>query len=155
MQGGDVQTMSIKPAEVNASGIYTTNRTITGLQAGAWNATATVVVFDVCLQDDKTGDRLQFNSTSGDYIFCVFPTVVAGDPGRVSIPWYGITTSDTGSVGWNGCTITLQHNSTDGRVTAQMDRCAQTGSATVQPASSKTKFTITDRDTRNNTCACQ
>jgi len=155
MQGGGVQTIRIPPSDVNANGTYTTTRTITGVQAGVWNATATVVVFDVCLQDDKTGNRLQFNSTSGDYIFCVFPTVVAGDPGRVNIPWYGITTPDTGSVGWSGCTITLQHNSTDGRVTAQLDKCTQAGSATVQPASSKITFTITDRDTRNNTCACK
>jgi len=155
MQGGDVQTIRIPPSDVNAYGTYTTTRTITGVQAGAWNATATVVVFDVCLQDDKTGDRLQFNSTTGDYIFCAFPTVVAGDPGRVNIPWYGITTPDTGSVGWSGCTITQQHNSTDGRVTAQLDKCTQAGSATVQPASSKITFTITDRDTRNNTCACK
>jgi hypothetical protein len=74
MQGGDVQTIRIPPSDVNAYGTYTTTRTITGVQAGAWIATATVVVFDVCLQDDKTGDRLQFNSTTGDYIFCAFPT---------------------------------------------------------------------------------
>jgi hypothetical protein len=154
MQGGDVQTIRISPSDVNAYGTYTTTRTITGVQAGAWNSTATVVVFNVCLQDDKTGDRLQFNSTTGDYIFCVFPSVVAGDPGRVNISWYGTTTPDTGSVGWSGCIITLQHNSTDGRVTAQTDRCTQTGSATVQPASSKITFTITDRDMRNNTCTC-
>ena len=156
MQGGDVQTMSIKPAEVQSNGTFTTTRTITGVQTGAWNATATIVVFDFCLQDEKTGDLLQWNSTTGDYRFCnVFPTVAAGDPGRVNVSWYGVTTPDTGSVGWSGCTITLQHNSTDGRVKAEVDRCTQTGSATVQPASSKTTFTITDRDMRNNTCTCR
>ncbi len=156
MQGGDVQSMTIKPSEVQSNGTFTTTRTITGVQTGVWNATATVVVFDVCLQDDKTGDQLQFNSTTGDYHFCnLFPTTVAGDAGRINISWYGTNTPETGSVGWGGCTITLQHNSTDGWVKAQMDRCSQTGSATVQPASTKTKFTITDRDTRDNTCACK
>ncbi len=156
MQGGNTQTMSIKPSDVQSNGTFTTTRTITGVQTGVWNATATVVVFDFCLQDEKSGNLLQFNSTTGDYHFCnLFPTLVAGESGRINISWYGTTTPDTGSVGWSGCTITLQHNSTDGRVKAQVDRCTQTGSATIQPASSKTTFKITDRDTSNNTCVCK
>jgi hypothetical protein len=164
MQGGDVQTMSIKPAEVQQNGMFITTRTITGVQTGGWNATATVVVFDFCLQDESNpGNVVLVNAQTGDYEFCthqpqstnVFPWVVAGDPGRVSYAWYGTTTPDTGSVVKTGCTITLEHNATDGRVTVQMDRCTQTGTATVQPASSKIKVTITDRDMRNNTCTCK
>src|SRR5258708_9577878 len=70
MQGGEVQTMSIKPSEVQPNGTFTTTRTITGIQAGVWEATATVVVFDVCLQDDNNGNSIMISRDTGDYIFC-------------------------------------------------------------------------------------
>ena len=44
MQGGDVQTRSIKPSEVQADGSFTMTRTMTGTQAGAFSVTATVIV---------------------------------------------------------------------------------------------------------------
>lgn len=43
MEGGDVQTRSIKPSEVQADGSFTFTRTMTGLQAGGFSVTATVV----------------------------------------------------------------------------------------------------------------
>lgn len=43
MQGGDVQTKSIKPNEVQADGSFTMTRRMTGQQAGAFSVTATVV----------------------------------------------------------------------------------------------------------------
>jgi hypothetical protein len=156
MQGGNSQTLQAPPSsDPNAKFVF--NLPITATKGpGPFSVTATVVVFNVCLQDDSNGNQISINSTTGDYRFCnVFPTVVAGDSGRVDVVWYGTTTPETGAVTKAGCIITLQHNSKDGRVQAQIDRCTQTGNATVQPASSKTTFTITDKDTTNNTCTCK
>jgi hypothetical protein len=43
MEGGDTQTVQIRPADVRADGTFETKRTLTGLQAGAFGVTATVV----------------------------------------------------------------------------------------------------------------
>lgn len=156
MQGGNSQTLQAPPSsDPNAKFVF--NLPITATKGpGPFSVTATVVVFNVCLQDDSNGNQISINSTTGDYRFCnVFPTVVAGDSGRVDVVWYGTTTPETGAVTKAGCIITLQHNAKDGRVQAQTDRCTQTGSATVQPAPGKTRFTITDRNTTNNTCTCK
>ncbi|HEX5702760.1 MAG TPA: hypothetical protein VFX97_06150 [Pyrinomonadaceae bacterium] len=72
MDGGNFQNLRIKPEEVKLDGRYTTNRTITALQAGGFSVTATVIVrpFDICLQDEVDPSRMfQFNSFTGDYSF--------------------------------------------------------------------------------------
>jgi hypothetical protein len=186
MQGGDMQTMSIKPAEVQSNGTFATTRTITGVQSGVWNATATVVVFDVCLQDDNNGNAIIFSSETGDYVFCQTRTpssvTVGGtdvkqppspantpipgpagievvNPGGLSAPRFrGFIYNEPLNIGtiWrNGCTIDLKEDTSDRHVQAHADRCTQSGSATVQLGPLKPRFTITDRDTRNNTCACK
>ena len=43
MEGGDVQTRLIRPAEVNRDGTFTMTRTVTGRETGAFTVTATVV----------------------------------------------------------------------------------------------------------------
>lgn len=180
MQGGDSQTMSIKPSDVQSNGTYTTTRTITGRQTGGFSVTATVVTFDTCLEDD--GDPLRvllFNVATGDFVFCqgrgdraeqsgmslsTFELlhdysggvrVPAGEaidvrpkPGAVSIgPGESVTRDGT---------ITMaDFNFAGGRVQAQVDWSKHTGSATVQLTNPKQRFTITDRDTRNNTCTCK
>jgi hypothetical protein len=191
MQGGNTQTMSIKPAEVQSNGIYTTTRTITGVQAGVWNATATVVVFDFCLQDDANGDLLTFSSTTGDYIFCQGRSALAGpnpialstlnflgtdfssgvrvsagdvnDSGRsATIP---VSIGPGASITRNGAITVADFNYKPGYIHIQIDDYSHTGSASgyvYQPPTvpsnagpKKINFTITDRDTRNNTCACK
>jgi hypothetical protein len=146
MEGGDVQTKTIEPGEVKRDGTYRMTRKITGQQAGAFNVTATVVVFDICLQGDKSGDSLMFSSGTGDYIFC--------EPGSRTNAVKPANANGAGSVVRNGCIITLQHDAPDRRVQAQIDRCTQTANATVQFGPGKTTFTITDRDAKNNTCPC-
>ena len=72
MDGGNFQNLRIKPSEVTPEGRYTINRAITGVQAGGFNVTATVIVrrFDFRLQDDADPNRLfHFNSFTGDYLF--------------------------------------------------------------------------------------
>jgi hypothetical protein len=43
MEGGDTQTVQIRPSDVRADGTFQTQRTLTGLQAGAFGVTATVI----------------------------------------------------------------------------------------------------------------
>jgi hypothetical protein len=152
MQGGDVQTMSIKPADVKAGGTFTTARTITGEQTGVFSVVATVVVFDVCLVDDNNGNSIILNRETGDYIFCG-----GAKPMSLSTMDFGGGVSpQTGrgvEVNSKGSIFNLEHNAPDRRVLINLR--GTSGTATVQTTGSKQKFTITDRDTRNNTCACK
>jgi photosystem II stability/assembly factor-like uncharacterized protein len=95
--------------------------------------------FDVCLQDDSSGSMLRVNTTTGDYQF-----VICG----------GLTLSGTGAITRRGCLITLQQNGPDRRVLASIDTCAKRGSAAIQIFSAGATFTIIDRNTANDTCAC-
>jgi hypothetical protein len=95
--------------------------------------------YNVCLQDDSNGNLLQFDSVSGAYQF-----TTCG----------GLTLSGTGTLMQRGCTITLQDARGDRRLLASFDSCAHRGSATVQATTRGITFTITDRNTANDTCAC-
>jgi hypothetical protein len=182
MQGGDVQSMTIKPAEVQSNGTFTTTRTITGVQAGVWNASATVVVFNTCLEDD--GDPLRvllFSVTTGDYIFCPGRGSVAGTkPNALSTLNFGGSdftggvrvaagdVNDSGGRGAdlvsigpgasmykNGAVTVADFNYKPGYIHVQIDAFNHTGNAMVQTTKPKQTFTITDHDTRNNTCSCK
>jgi hypothetical protein len=96
--------------------------------------------FDLCLQDDSTGSIIQINSTTGDYQFANCG---------------GIAIGGTGTINKKGGTYTLQHNSSDRRVTARIDTGANRGSATVTLFSAGGVFTIIDKNTANNSCACR
>jgi uncharacterized delta-60 repeat protein len=95
--------------------------------------------FDVCLQDDNSGNLLQVNSLTGEYQFsnCT-----------------GLTLGGIGTVTKRGCTITLQHNAADRRINAKLDSCQNKGTASVQLFSTGAIFSITDKNTANNTCTC-
>ena len=150
MEGGMFQPLTIQPSQVGADGSYSTSRGITGVQAGGWMATATVVVqpLNICLQDDNNANTvLLINSYTGVYTFSCPGCSSTGQTG-------GATPPGKGSVTMKGCTITLQDNTPDRHVKAQIDQCAKTGSASVQTSSPKMKFTITDRNIANNTCVC-
>lgn len=96
--------------------------------------------FDICIQDDGNGNIFQFNSTTGEYQF----TNCAGS-----------TSGGIGSVTRNGRVITLQHNASDRRVLARVDTSVNKATATIQLLSPRATFTITDRNTANNTCTCR
>jgi len=179
MTGGNSQTMSIKPSDVQSTGTFTTTRTITGVQTGGWNATATVVTFNTCLEDD--GDPLRvllFNVGTGDFIFCqgrsentaekpillsTFPVVdlgggalvLAGD-GIDSAVKPGATSIGPGaSLIRAGAITSADFNFTGAQVHVELNEYSHAGSATVQTSNPKKTFTIRDRDTRNNTCSCK
>jgi peptidoglycan hydrolase CwlO-like protein len=161
MQGGDAQTMSIKPAEVSSSGMFITTRTITGVQAGGWNATATVVVYDICIQDDTNPNQvLLFMSATGDFKFC--PGGVSG--GTATAPLS--STDFTGGISVqagdgldvvtrNGAITAGDFKFAGGQMSLQIDDVKHNGNATVQTTNPKQSFIITDRDMRNNTCTCK
>lgn len=80
----------------------------------------------------------------------VAPPTVTWSPTSVSRSMLEIP--GTGSVAIKGCIITLQHNAPDRRVMSRLDTCSNTGEASVQTNSSKTTFTITDKNTADNSC---
>jgi hypothetical protein len=96
--------------------------------------------FDSCVQDDATKDFLGFNSQTGEYTF----THCAGGP----------TISGVGKVTKSGCIIALQDSPPTYRLVARVDTCQKKGSASLQSFSLHRTFTITDRNTTNNTCTC-
>ena len=96
-------------------------------------------LFNICIQDDSNGDLFRFNSNTGDYQFTNCS---------------GFTLSGTGSLIKKGSIITLQHYAADRRVLARIDTSVNKGTASIQVFSQGTTFTIMDRNTANNTCAC-
>ena len=95
--------------------------------------------FNICLHDDSSGDLLRFNSNTGDYLFTNCS---------------GFTLSGTGSLIKKGSIMTLQHYAADRRIVARIDMSVNKGTASIQVFPQGTTFTITDRNTANNTCAC-
>lgn len=95
--------------------------------------------FNLCLQDDSNGNLLRINSTTGEYQFTNCK---------------GVTISGTASLTSRGCLVTLEVNGPDRRVLARFDTCLKTATASVQIFSQPATFTIMDRNTANNTCAC-
>jgi hypothetical protein len=96
--------------------------------------------FDACLQDETTRDTFQFSSTTGEYRF----TRCGGS----AISGTGVLTS-------RGCVTILQDSRPDRRILVRLDTCLGRGTASVQVFSQGMPVTLTDRDIKNNTCACQ
>lgn len=109
MDGGMFQQLFIQPSQVGADGRYVTTRGITGVQAGGWSATSTVVTtpFNIVLRDPDPPQTIVLNSFTGDYVFC----------------GAGIKLSGTGKIQRSGCSITLTHDAPDRRVFGRIDAC--------------------------------
>lgn len=95
--------------------------------------------FNLCLQDDSNRSVLQLNSITGDYFFSNCQGVSISGRGRVTV---------------KGAIVTLQDFSGDRRVLASFDGTIRKGSAVLQLFSPTRTFTITDRNTSDNTCSC-
>jgi hypothetical protein len=117
---------------------YTANDS--AAQSNTATVTITVSPFDVCLQDDASGDALMMNSTTGDYRFtaCGASFTLSGT-GRVKLKK-------------KGCVISLKDSRSDRDVKASFNRCRNKGSAAV--AAQGRTFHITDSRTTDNACAC-
>lgn len=102
----------------------------------------TVTLFDICLQDDSNTSRvllfISSGSQAGEYRFCCGSTLITG----------------RGTATRKGSTFTLIHNLTDRRVQASVDTSIGRGSALLQSPSGFTLCSITDRNTRDNSCEC-
>ncbi|HXG63567.1 MAG TPA: beta-propeller fold lactonase family protein [Blastocatellia bacterium] len=96
--------------------------------------------FDLCIQDSSTGNTLRINSTTGGYQFFNCSS--------------GLTVGGMGQVQRIGCFITFNHFATDRRIIARVNTCSKQGYAAVRIFSALSVVRIVDRDTSNNTCAC-
>ncbi|HSB12623.1 MAG TPA: Calx-beta domain-containing protein [Blastocatellia bacterium] len=121
------------------TGSTTVTCTATDTAGNTASCSFSVTVFDVCLQDDSNPNTvLLFNSQTGAYKFCCGGTTYTG----------------TGTVSVKGCIITLSHSEGDRRLSASIDKTQFKGIASLQSPPGVMKCSITDRDTRNNTCNC-
>jgi hypothetical protein len=98
--------------------------------------------FNVCLQDDRVGNSLQINSTTGDYVFNNCDT--------------NSTLSGRGTITIQGCVLTLTHRTTDRNLRASVDTCLQRGNAVLSafPPGSFSITGIEDSNTADNTYSC-
>jgi predicted outer membrane repeat protein len=105
---------------------------------GAFEVEASIV-YDVCLQDDANpGVVFLGNSITGEYVFCCGGTTFTGVAAVIK----------------KGRIVNFQHHTTAQRVMARYNGGVFKGSASLQSSPGTTRCTITDRDTRNNTCTC-
>ena len=95
--------------------------------------------FDVCIQDDRSGSFLQFDSCTGDY------QVVRCGRG-------GFLFTGKGDTNRTGNLLTLRGDRIFALVNISPMAQARSGLAVVK---SGRVFTINDRDTTNNTCRCR
>ena len=86
------------------------------------------------------GNLLQFNSITGDYQFTRCGS--------------GIVLSGKGTVTKRGSLVTLQDATASRKVLATVDGSTKRATASIQVFSLGTTFTITDRNTTNDTCGC-
>jgi uncharacterized repeat protein (TIGR01451 family) len=136
-------TVNVSPA-AGMSVVNTAFVSHQGLDPNTTNNSSSVTTtvlptFNVCLQDDSSRSVLQFSSTTGDYLFT---------------SCQGVIVSGRGSVAVRGSIATLQDFGADHRILATIDRSVMKGTATIQLFSPVRLFTITDRNTADNTCGC-
>ena len=120
-----------------------------GGAAASCSFTVTVVLFDLCIQDDSNGKILRFSSVTGDYEFldCRKGFFLSGK---------GTVTRQFGS---DPCKVRLVHGGPDPKrfdrnITALVNICTNVGDATVQVFAQGKTHTLHDNNTTNNVCAC-
>jgi uncharacterized delta-60 repeat protein len=97
--------------------------------------------FDICIQDDRNGNLLQFNSETGDYQF--------RDCRK------GFTLAGRGTVRIRACKVELQDSGRDRSLTVLANTCTHVGAVSLQVASPNRSFTVSDAVITNNTCGCR
>lgn len=96
--------------------------------------------FDTCIQDDSSGSILRINTSTGDYQFTNCS---------------GLTIDGKGSLTRKGNILSLQHMTSDRRVTVKLDGGVNKATASIQMLAQGLTLTIMDRNTTNNTCSCK
>jgi 6-phosphogluconolactonase (cycloisomerase 2 family) len=129
---GALTPVAGSPFPTNAEGLL--------ISLAVYPSKACGTFFDLCLQDSNTDNILSVNTTTGDYLFNNCSN--------------HITLGGKGTVIRKSATITLQHNATDRRVTAQIDLNTKRAVASVQSFSIGKTFTIADRDIFAGRCSC-
>lgn len=94
--------------------------------------------FDLILQDEKKGNILKINSETGEYLF---------------INCGGVTLGGTGTITRHGGLVSLQHNTTDRKVQANIEVDKNKANATIKISGSPA-YTINDKDITNNSGTC-
>lgn len=135
MTGNGVYLCTINTSTGDVAAI---GQTASRIDAIAWSPASTGN-FDLCLQDESNGNILRVNSFTGEYQLT---------------NCQGFTTGGIGTISTRGCLVTLQVNGPDRRVLARIDTCMKRGTASVQLFSAGRTFSVLDRNTTNNTCAC-
>jgi hypothetical protein len=143
---------SLTPQGGNRSQLYTVNlvtgaATLIGPIGGLSEPVQGIAIagfsrgtgFDVCIQDDRTGSTLQFDSCTGD-----FQVTRCGSGGFLFTG-----KGDTNRV---GNLLTLRADRIFALVNISPTAQARSGLAVVKVGR---VFTINDRDTTNNTCSCR
>lgn len=93
--------------------------------------------FDRCLQDDVTGDRLAFNSVTGEYRLT-----------RANGEFYAgsaVITLESGTLG-------LRHDTRDRHLEATLNTAAQQGQVVIETPPGTVRVSVVDGDTTNNDC---
>jgi len=149
---GNSAFMSLTPQGSNRSLLYTVNlatgaATLIGpigglnepVQGIAIGGFARNTGFDICIQDDRSGSTLQFDSCTGD-----FQVTRCGSGGFLF--------TGKGDTNRLGNVVTLRADRIFALVNVNQSAQARPGIAVVKVGR---VFTINDRDTSNNTCNCR
>jgi hypothetical protein len=111
-------------------------QTIQGIAIGGFPRAAG---FDVCIQDDRTGDTLQFDSCSGDFQFSKCGS-------------RGFSLTGRGQVIRLGNVLTLRADRVFALLNVNSNSSLRSGIAVFRNGRT---FVINDRDVTNNTCSCR
>jgi subtilisin-like proprotein convertase family protein len=123
-------------------GTTTVTCTATDTSNNTASCSFAVTVFNGCLQDDANpGNVVLFNTFTGDYRFCCGGVLIKAGKGSVTA---------------QGCTFTIQHNTTDRRVMIRVSFTGnKSGTASLQAPPGTIKCSISDSNiTNNNNCNC-
>jgi predicted extracellular nuclease len=137
-------TVVCSPASGSTFPVGTTTVSCTATDTSGNTATCsfTVSVANLCLQDDANPSIVVLaNTQTGEYRFCCNGSVFTGK----------------GKVTSAGGVFIIEHIAADRRVLIKMSSAAiaPNGTASLQSPPGTTRCTISDRDTRNNSCICQ
>jgi hypothetical protein len=125
-------------------GVTTVTATATGSNGlmGSCAFTVTVTLFNVCIQDDHTGDTFRFNSMTGQYVY-----TRCGDR---------FTLSGTGTVRNVNGLNTLSDSRSDRRISAMANPGSLTGRAniTLIPAPGVSQTIVVNQTNPSATCIC-